>query len=193
MLLPRFVCFFLFETALIFQKMLSRVSRSAIIKNHTLDEAALSPRNNYKYYALQDQTNYMHSNLKILFAEDEMFSRMFTLEFLQSHGYDIVPVADGREAVDACKKQHFDVIILDISMPNMDGVQASRIIRNDDTLKNNATTPIIALTSLDSASDVMTFFEVGMNYYLRKPPDLAELKNILIKIQDRISTNGSPS
>lgn len=135
----------------------------------------------------------MRNNLKILFAEDELFNRMFTLEFLQSHGHDIVPVTDGREAVDACKNQHFDVIILDISMPNMDGVQASQIIRSDDNLKNNAKTPIIALTSLDSASDIMTFFEAGMNYYLRKPPDFAELENILLKILGRTSDNGSPS
>jgi len=181
------------ETTLIFQKILSKVFRSGIIKNRTLDEAAFFLRNNFEHYLSYNKTNYMHSNLKILFAEDEMFNRMFTLEFLQSHGYDIVPVTDGREAVDACKNQHFDVIILDISMPNMDGVQASRIIRNDDNLKNNATTPIIALTSLDSESDIMTFFEVGMNYYLRKPPDYAELKNILSKIHDRISTDGSPS
>lgn len=133
----------------------------------------------------------MRGNLKILFAEDDVFNRMFTLEFLESYGYNVVTVTNGEEAVDACKKYYFDAIIMDISMPKMTGVQASHMIRNDKNLNNNSETPIIALTSLDSESDIITFFEVGMNYYLRKPPDFLKLNKILSQIYESLLDKGS--
>lgn len=133
----------------------------------------------------------MHCNLKILFAEDDIFNRMFTLDFLKAYEYDVITVSNGEDAVDACKNQHFDVIIMDISMPKMTGVQASHMIRNDKSLNNNSETPIIALTSLDSESDIITFFEVGMNYYLRKPPDFFKLNKILSQIYENLLGKGS--
>lgn len=133
----------------------------------------------------------MRENLKILFAEDDMFNRMFTLEFLESYGYNVVTVTNGEEAVDACKKYYFDAIIMDISMPKMTGIQASYIIRNGKKLNSNCKTPIIALTSLDSVSDIKIIFEVGMNYYLRKPPDFSKLNKILFGIYERLLGKGS--
>jgi CheY-like chemotaxis protein len=121
----------------------------------------------------------MDNRLNILFADDDLFSRMLVDGFLKSTGYGLTFAVDGKEAVLACEIQHFDAIIMDISMPNMDGLQATKIIRQSRLPSNNADTPIIALTSLNSKSDIDHLFRVGMNYYLQKPPDFNLLKIIL--------------
>lgn len=112
----------------------------------------------------------------ILIAEDNKVNQKFTLRVLQKLGYQAEIVANGEEAVDAVDKKHFDIIFMDIQMPGMDGVQATKeIIRKygDDRPR------IIALTAHAMAGDREKYLHEGMDDYISKPVQLEELVKVI--------------
>lgn len=85
---------------------------------------------------------------------------------------------DGLEAVEAVKEKKYDVILMDENMPNMSGLEATKIIRE---LEFGVEVPIVAVTANALKGDKYTFTENGMNDYLSKPIDSNELKTVLQK------------
>jgi PAS domain S-box-containing protein len=117
-----------------------------------------------------------HNSPLVLLAEDnKMNIEMFT-DYLDLHGYQLVVAQDGVEAVEIAKAQQPHLILMDIQMPKMDGLEAIRQIRQEPRL---ATTPIIALTALAMPGDAQKCLEVGANNYLAKPVKLKELVNVM--------------
>ncbi|MCB9556326.1 MAG: response regulator [Deltaproteobacteria bacterium] len=104
---------------------------------------------------------------RILLAEDHPVSQLFTRRLLEKNGHEVVAVSDGREALAALKHEKFDVALLDIEMPIMDGLTATRAIRQLDG--EAASTPLIAVTAYASATDRRRCLEAGMNDYIAKP------------------------
>ncbi len=112
----------------------------------------------------------------VLLAEDnQMNIDMFT-DYLDLHGYQLVIAQDGVEAVEIAKVQQPHLILMDIQMPKMDGLEAIRQIRQEPQL---AMTPIIALTALAMPGDAQKCLEVGANNYLAKPVKLKELVSVM--------------
>ncbi len=116
--------------------------------------------------------------LFILLVEDNEVNRKVALAFLERAGHSVTVAVDGFEAVAAVEKGDFDVVLMDIRMPGMDGVEATRRIRAlPDPRKSRL--PIIALTANFSPPEVERYMAVGMNAVLRKPLRKGSIEEVL--------------
>jgi signal transduction histidine kinase/ActR/RegA family two-component response regulator len=113
--------------------------------------------------------------LRILAAEDNPTNQLVLKALLGPAGVDPTMVEDGAQAVEAWSVGDFDLILMDIQMPRMDGIAAARTIREEETRAGRARTPIIALTANAMAHQVEEYFEAGMDGHLAKPVDMAAL------------------
>ena len=106
-------------------------------------------------------------NIAILLVEDNAINRLVAQKSIGHHNSTITEANNGKHAVKILKSQQFDVILMDIIMPEMDGIEATKIIRNEMKI----TTPIIALTANAFKSEIEKFIEIGMDDYVIKPFD----------------------
>lgn len=106
---------------------------------------------------------------RILVVDDEISIRMGIREFAEYQGYDVTGVADGREALELCRQQDFDLIIMDIMMPEMDGYEAYRRIREIKDI------PALMLSAKGEEYDKLQGFEAGIDDYVVKPFSIKEL------------------
>lgn len=120
---------------------------------------------------------------KVLLAEDDLVSRKIVTNFLIKHGFQVHAVENGREAVAACEKKKFDIILMDINMPYLDGYSVTTIIQS--TEKNmNCFTPIVAMTAYALKGDKEKCLEAGMDDYISKPINLREFLTMMEKYTD---------
>jgi CheY-like chemotaxis protein len=121
----------------------------------------------------------------ILVAEDVEMNQHLIRHILESSGAQVVMVRNGAEALEQVKKQIFDCVLMDVQMPEMDGVQATKNIRSlDDPLISSV--PIIAITANCQQDDLLKYEEAGMDDYLAKPIEESHLL-------DTIISNSGPS
>lgn len=120
--------------------------------------------------------------LRVLLAEDDVVNRLLMVRLLQKLGCEAVCVENGWEAVKTLEQEHVDVILMDIQMPVMDGVEATLAIRGDAHLGPKQQVPIIATTAYAMAGDRERFLNAGMNEYIPKPVDLLKLKQALLHL-----------
>ena len=106
---------------------------------------------------------------KILVADDNEVNIMLMQAFIDQEKYDIVCVTDGKQAFEAYQNGNFDLVLMDISMPVMNGLQATESIRKMEALDHRRPIPIVAVTAHAYASDKKKFTEAGMDDYLIKP------------------------
>jgi len=116
------------------------------------------------------------SKSRILLAEDNLVNQRLVQRILEKEGHQVVVVGNGREAVDLWSKQSFDLILMDVQMPQMDGLEATRAIRESEK-PTNAHTPIVALTAHAMKGDQDRCLETGMDAYLSKPIHAGDLLN----------------
>jgi two-component system cell cycle response regulator DivK len=109
---------------------------------------------------------------KILIIEDEPRNLKLFSDLLTRFGYEIAQATDGEMGVESSRTMTPDLILMDIMMPKMDGLEATRIIKADATTKH---IPILALTSYAMKGDRERTIEAGCNGYLAKPVDIGEL------------------
>lgn len=115
--------------------------------------------------------------LKILLAEDNLLNVKVAKSFLEKSGHIVYVANNGIEVLQALKSETFDIILMDIEMPEMDGMQASQVIRNEGNK-----TPIIALTA-HALNDMKEKCEkAGMNFFITKPIDFKNLETIISKV-----------
>jgi len=117
---------------------------------------------------------------KILLAEDNKINQLVATELLTILGVDVTIANNGIEAVEAVKKTTFDLILMDIQMPEMDGLTATRMIRKLDKPEVNKM-PILAMTANATDLDYQKSLEIGMNDHLTKPIDPEKLRIALEK------------
>jgi CheY-like chemotaxis protein len=114
----------------------------------------------------------------VLLAEDNRANILTIGEYLESHGYKVVIAHDGLEAIEKAEETNPDIILMDIQMPVMDGLEAMRRLRADPRFKS---TPIIALTALAMPSDRERCLGAGATEYMSKPVGLKQLLNTINK------------
>ena len=122
----------------------------------------------------------------ILIAEDNEANTISVTSYLQAKGYYCVIAQNGQEAINLARIHHPQLILMDIQMPEMDGITATKQIRNEPIL---ADIPIIALTALAMTGDREKCLEAGANDYLSKPYQLKYLAKV---IEDLIAKNEKP-
>lgn len=123
----------------------------------------------------------------ILVVDDETRIRSIIKKYAEFEGYHVTEAADGMEAVHLCRTQNFDIIIMDIMMPELDGFSACREIRKQ------AQTPIIMLSARGEEYDKINGFEVGIDDYVVKPFSPKELMLRVEAIMKRVKSGGVAS
>jgi len=109
----------------------------------------------------------LQQRIKILLAEDNRVNQALAVNLLKTKGHQVILAVNGEEAVSAYQREDFDLILMDVQMPVMDGFEATRIIRNMS--KKGATIPIIAMTAHAMKGDQEKCLEAGMDAYVPKP------------------------
>ena len=137
---------------------------------HSLEDEAISP-------ALHEQVQL--PKLNILLAEDNEINQVIAMEILQDMGVSVTLAVNGSEAVEKWNGQDYDLILMDIQMPIMDGLTAAKTIREGSTPRG-ATVPIIAMTANAMAGDREKSIAAGMDDHITKPLNIEELRNALV-------------
>lgn len=123
--------------------------------------------------------------MNILVVEDEKkLARVLQLE-LEYEGYQVTTIHDGREAMDLISEQDFDLILLDVMLPGLSGMEILRRMRKDEQL-----TPVILLTARDETYDKVSGLDLGANDYITKPFEIEEL---LARIRAQLRSNQDQS
>jgi two-component system, cell cycle response regulator DivK len=112
----------------------------------------------------------------VLLVEDFADSRFMMRSLLEMDGYRVVEAANGREAVEFAKRECPDLILMDLSLPEMDGLEATKLIRQ---LEGLCDTPIIALTAHDAEQFHSVAMEAGCTEYVTKPVDFDLLEVVV--------------
>jgi CheY-like chemotaxis protein len=115
----------------------------------------------------------------ILLVEDYQETRTMLRTWLEKRGYRLVEAADGQEAVDLAPLAHPDLILMDLRLPELNGIAATRRLRENAGLRN---VPVVALSALDPAMFREAALSVGCVEYLTKPIDLDQLESVLVRL-----------
>ncbi len=152
----------------------SRELQKAIhaVLNKAKPETYLVTRHSLK----EDETPF-----RILVAEDNRVNQKLMLSVLKKAGFEVELAANGQEAVELFKQKSFDLILMDMQMPVMDGYQATREIRKIES-KRGSHTPIFALTASDDPREIQGALKAGMDQVLPKPLNLTVLKEKIAEI-----------
>lgn len=119
--------------------------------------------------------------LKVLVAEDTVANQKLLQSILRKFGHESSLACDGEEAVDMAAKQDFDLVLMDVQMPRMDGHQATTAIRDREQTQGQHV-PIIAITAQADAANRDRCLEAGADAYLTKPFDVAELRDLIDRL-----------
>jgi PAS domain S-box-containing protein len=114
-------------------------------------------------------------SLRILLAEDEPVNRIFTVRALEKLGHQVETAADGREALVMLGRAPFDLVLMDIQMPRLNGLEATRMIRSGQVPGLSRAIPVVALTAYAMDADRERGLEAGMDEYVTKPFEPGEL------------------
>jgi PAS domain S-box-containing protein len=121
-------------------------------------------------------------NLRILLAEDELVNRMFASQVLGRMDHSVTAVTNGEEVLQALEREAFDLILMDVQMPVMDGISATKAIRDGHSACKTPGIPIIALTAYAMESDRDRFLKVGMDDFVAKPFTVETLSQAIHRV-----------
>jgi two-component system, sensor histidine kinase and response regulator len=130
--------------------------------------------------------------LRVLLAEDNRVNQLLAVKMLEKRGHSLIVAGNGREAITAFERERFDVILMDIQMPEMDGLEAAAEIRQKER-GTGRHVPIVALTAHAMREDRERCLDVGMDAYLAKPFSPGELFETIEKLSPMPVTPKFPS
>jgi two-component system, sensor histidine kinase and response regulator len=143
-------------------------SERDLITRHSLRESRGKPR--------------FQRPLRILVAEDNRVNQALARRLLEKEGHTVTLAADGQEAIRAFDESTFDLILMDVQMPNVDGLEATAVIRSRELGRTR--TPIIALTAHAMSSDRDRCLGAGMDAFVSKPIQVSELWDAMSSLCD---------
>jgi len=129
--------------------------------------------------------------LRILLAEDNEINQVLAVQLLQKRGHTVVVTNNGREALEAIESQPFDVVLMDVQMPEMDGLAATAAVRQREKTTGQHL-PIVALTAHAMKGDRERCLEAGMDAYVSKPLRAQDLCAVLDRLVVRPAATGDP-
>ncbi len=110
---------------------------------------------------------------RVLLCDDELMNRKVASKILTKEGHEVVEAVNGKEAIELLDSQSFDLILMDLMMPVMDGFEATRIIKSTPRVQN---IPLIVISALSERQNITKALELGANEYLTKPFDIVEFR-----------------
>jgi len=118
------------------------------------------------------------TSMTVLLVEDTEDNRVMMRRLLEMSGYEVLEAINGEEAVRIADAEEPDLILMDLSLPLIDGLAATRLIRK---LPNCLNTPIIAVSAHDTSDFQSDALEAGCNSYITKPIDFNELEQLIVR------------
>jgi CheY-like chemotaxis protein len=146
------------------------------ILRNSREKVAITPKQSTELTNIES-----FEGLSALVADDNMINRKLIKIILEKIGLSVILSSDGKEAVEAYKKGHFDIIFMDIQMPMMDGIEATHKILEYEKEKNLKHIPIVALTANVAVGDKEKYLSEGMDDYATKPVEIDRLKSLIEK------------
>lgn len=156
------------------QHLINPLTPSAI--KEAFEQAGQKQETTHANESAADDDSSLHTEISILIAEDNQVNQKLAMMLLKKLGFHPDAVANGREVLEALSRKNYDLILMDLQMPEVDGLTATRIIRGDDQIADQPV--IIALTANALPEDEVRCREVGMEDFLAKPlrPGILEEK-----------------
>ncbi len=112
--------------------------------------------------------------MRVLLVDDAITNRLVVARFLEALGHEVIQAIDGEQAIATWETRTFDLVIMDIEMPKLDGLEATRQLR-----ARGASVPVLGFTAHDSLAELRRCRNAGMNGFLRKPVERAQLEKAL--------------
>jgi PAS domain S-box-containing protein len=151
-------------------------------------DGAIALITRFSLHDARDPSAFLH----VLLAEDNAVNQRLAVRLLEKRGHSVKVAANGREALEAMEKERFDLVFMDVQMPEMDGLEATIAIREKEK-SSGLHQPIIALTAHAMKGDREKCLDVGMDGYLTKPIRPPELEEILEEYVARRAAAGAPA
>jgi CheY-like chemotaxis protein len=129
--------------------------------------------------------------IQVLVAEDTATGRAVIREHLDGEGFELIFAEDGAQAVALTRERAFDVILMDLRMPVMDGMEAIRTIRADEGGRTR--TPIVVVSANDSAADMRASHEAGADAHVSKPVRRMDIVGVVLEFAGRGSAGAQRS
>ena len=123
----------------------------------------------------------MNSPLRVLVAEDHPVNQLLITSLLNKWGHEVVMTENGADAVELFSGSHWDIVLMDVQMPTMGGMEATKLIRAHELLNHSPRTPIVALTANARLEDRQECLDAGMDDFIAKPLDQEALAHVLRK------------
>ena len=158
------------QGSLFYFSLLLTTAKQTLPTTHPVSNANLSPAN---------------AALKILLADDNAVNRLLARRLLNKAGHEVILAENGREALEAWEAERPDVILMDVQMPVMDGLEATQLIRSLEQDKQFNPTPIIALTANALERDRQQCLAAGMDDFLSKPFQIQALLDVVQRVCPR--------
>ena len=147
----------------------NKASTSVSEQTDLLGHLAQNQDQSYPNELSQGKEQTANQCVKVLVAEDNMVNRLVVKNLIDPNAFSLVFAENGREALDKFKQEQFDLVLMDISMPVMDGIEAANAIRSFENEAGKKHTPIIALTAHALSGDKERFLQENIDDYLTKP------------------------
>ncbi len=122
---------------------------------------------------------------RILVVDDGITMRMYYRDVLENAGFEVEEAVNGMEGIERAMTGMFDLLVVDINMPKMDGYEVIRTVREDDKLWR---VPVLTISTEDKELDAVKAYEAGANFYMTKPvlpKDLAKIAHLLTGVTAR--------
>jgi CheY-like chemotaxis protein len=158
--------------------------RDALLQVLATASAKLENRALVTRHTIREQ----RQSLSFLVAEDNAVNQKLVARLLEKRGHTVMLAKDGREALEMLQKQHFDIVLMDVQMPEMDGFEATTWIREKEKV-SGVHQLIIALTAHAMQGDEERCLTGGMDAYVAKPIKSEELFSVIEKVAPAISRN----
>ena len=134
-----------------------------------------------------------YAGARVLLAEDEPIAREVMCCLLEDVGLAVESAANGRQAVELARRHPFELILMDIQMPELDGIEATRAIRHRGANLMNCHIPILAMTAIAFDEDRQRCIDAGMNGLITKPVHLGKLYETLLAWLSRTTSRLAPA
>ena len=124
-------------------------------------------------------------SISVLLVEDEVINRMYLTSALEDRGCEVASAGNGKDALRQISDDEYDVLLLDIGLPDMDGAEVAHRIRTGAAGERAARTPIVAVTAYTGREDLERYEAVGIDHVMSKPIDLGRLSELLARLARR--------